>query len=142
MADKDITDTMMDAMFYAVAFAAAVVGLAPVFQRILAATPAAQYFQAQTYEGRPYAKVHNASETLSWRDLIHEWPYTPLMNVFLINDGPDAVEVAINYPNERYIIQPNETRTITRTGAEERIAVIFFICGRGETATVRVEGEY
>jgi hypothetical protein len=94
------------------------------------------------YEGKPYSKTHNATETLSWIDFIHNHPYTPLMSIFLINDGPDAVEVAINYPNDRFTMQPGETRTIERSGAQERIAIIFFKCAEGETATVRVEGEY
>lgn len=104
--------------------------------------PMSEVAALQVYEGKPYSKVHNATETLSWLDLIHDYPYSPLMSVFLINDGPDAVEVAVNYPNDRFTVQPNETRTIVRSGAHERIAVIFFKCAEGETATARVEGEY
>ena len=79
---------------------------------------------------------------LSWIDFIHDYPYAPWMSAYFINDGPDAVEIAINYPNDRFALNPVETVTVTRAGAQERIAMIFLKCAEGETASVRITGEY
>lgn len=102
----------------------------------------AQGLQAQAYQGKTDPKEHTATEVLSWIDLIHAYPYTPWISAYFINDGPDAVEIAINYPNDRFVLNPMETVTVTRSGAQERIAIIFFKCAEGETATVRIIGEY
>lgn len=142
MADKDINDTMMDAMIYSIAFAAMIVGLGPFIQRMLATTPLARHLEAQAYQGKTDPKEHTATEELRWIDLVHEYPYTPWISAYFINDGPDAVEIAINYPNDRFTLNPMETVTVTRTGAQERIAIIFFKCAEGETASVRIIGEY
>ena len=106
------------------------------------AAPMASWAQAQVYSGRTCSRTHNATEALSWEDFIHEWPESPLVSAFIINDGPHAVEVAVNDPNSRLTMGPNETRTIARIGAMERIAIIFFKCAPGEWAHLRIEGEY
>lgn len=106
------------------------------------AAPMTTWAQAQTYSGRICSRTHTATETLSWQDFIHEWPTSPLVSVFIINEGPHAVEMAINDPNSRLVMGANETRTIVRLGAVERIAIIFFKCSPGEWAHLRIEGEY
>ena len=102
----------------------------------------AQELQTLSYRGKLDSPEHTSTETLSWIDLIHDYPYIPWISAYFINDGPDAVEIAVNYPNDRFILNPMETITVSRPGAEERIAIIFFKCAQGETARVRITGEY
>jgi len=109
-------------------------------------TPITQTLQAQAlaqlYQGVANPRTVKVTNKFSWINLVHEYPFTPWISAFFINDGPSAVEVGINYPDNRFTINPNETRTITRTGAEERIKILFFVCYPGLNASVRVEGEY
>jgi hypothetical protein len=105
-------------------------------------TPLTQQMQAQTYRGQTDVKTINADGTLRWLDVRHNFPYTPWVSAFFINDGPDPVQIAINYPDDRFTIYPDETRTVDRSGAQERISIIFYVCQKGKTASVRIEGEY
>jgi len=102
----------------------------------------AQGVQAQAYQGRSDPRQHTATEMLSWIDLIHGYPNTPWISAYVVNDGPDAVEIGINYPNARFVLNPGETVTVSRPGAQERIAILFLKCGVGETTSLRVTGEY
>jgi hypothetical protein len=100
--------------------------------------------QAQTlaYRGRTDSRELQAIPTLKWIDLIADPPYTPWVLCFIINDGPGAVEIAINQPNDRFIMASGETRTINRTGAEEKISSLFYVAEPGFTALLRITGEY
>jgi len=73
---------------------------------------------------------------------IGDWPLTPLINAFFINDGAKGAYLAINQTGEYFTINPGETKTVDRAGAEERIAIIFYWSDKGETTSVRVNGEY
>lgn len=107
-----------------------------------AIAPVAQVLQAQAFQGKSDPREVKASAKLKWIDLIHDYPYTPWISAYFVNDGPYPVEVAINYPNDRFTLNPGETTVVNRSGAQERIAIIFFLCKEGETASVRVTGEY
>jgi len=102
----------------------------------------AQGLQTLSYRGKSDSREHTSTETLSWLDLIHNYPCIPWISAYFINDDPDAVEIAVNYPNDRFTLNPMETVTVSRPGAEERIAIIFFKCAQGETAKIRITGEY
>lgn len=102
----------------------------------------AQYIQAQSYVGVSDPRVVEATDELTYIDLIGEHPYTPWVSVNFINDGPHSVWVAINYLTASYELKDGETASVYRIGAQERISVIFFICNSGEKASVRVVGEY
>ena len=103
----------------------------------------AQTMEAQAYRGKTVSQEVTAASDLRWLDLIHDvYPYTPWVSAYFINHGPQAVELAINYPNERFVLKPQETATVSRLGAVERIAIIFYICAPGETAALRITGEY
>ncbi len=110
------------------------------------ATPAdttlTQYIQSQTYVGVSDPRVVAATSVLSYLDLVGGHPYTPWVSVNFINDGPDPVKIAINYPAALYELLADEAASVYRIGAQERIAVIFFVCERGERASLRVIGEY
>lgn len=102
-----------------------------------------QTIKAQQYYGRTVSKTLNADSELKWLDILHdEYPFTPWICAYIINNGPGVVEIALNYPGERFVMRKNETVTITRSGAQERIAIIFYRCIEGETAVIRVTGEY
>lgn len=113
---------------------------------LMAILPAAQsitqYAQAQAYQGRTVTKTVKANGDLKYLDVRYDYPYTLWISAYFINDGPDPVEIAINYPDDRFTIKPNGTVTINRSGAQERIAVIFYVCERGKTAEVQITGEY
>lgn len=106
------------------------------------AAQTAQALQAQAYTGIADARTVHVTNILSWLNLRHEYPYTSWITAYFINDGPSAVEVGINYPDNRFTINPEETITVDRSGAQERISVIFFICRPGLLASMRVSGEY
>lgn len=100
--------------------------------------------KTQQYQGRTVSKTLYADSQLKWLDILHdEHPYIPWICAYIINQGPGDVEIAINYPGQRFIMKKNETITVTRSGAQERIAIIFYQCvdSRG-TSVLRVTGEY
>jgi len=117
---------------------AGIMTLAPTLQRVFSALPA---IRTQAYRGVTDPREVEATETLKWIDLVSNPPYTPWISAFLINDGPDAVAVGINYPDNRFMMNLGDTITVNRSWASERIAVIFFICPEGR-AKLRIIGEY
>ena len=50
--------------------------------------------------------------------------------------------IAVNQPTAVYELRAEETATVYRIGALERISTIFFHCATGEEAVLRVIGEY
>ena len=138
MAEKALTtydDDMMDAM-------SKVLMLLFGAMFLIAILPVTQQAQAQAYQGRSVTKKVEANSNLKYFDVRHDYPYTLWISAYFINNGPDPVEIAINYPDDRFTIKPNGTTTVNRAGAQERIAVIFYICERGKTAEVEITGEY
>ncbi|MBA7624870.1 hypothetical protein ES703_32284 [subsurface metagenome] len=138
MAEKALTtydDDMMDAMPKVLMLLFGVMFLAAIL-------PITQSAQAQAYFGRTVTKKVEANGSLKYFDVRHDYPYTLWISAYFINDGPDPVEIAINYPDDKFTIKANGTVTVNRSGAQERIAVIFYICEKGKTATVRITGEY
>ncbi len=100
--------------------------------------------KAQQYQGRTVSKTLYSDSQLRWLDILHdEYPYTPWICAYIINQGPGDVEIAINYPGQRFTMKRNETITVSRSGAQERIAIIFYQCVDSSGASVlRVTGEY
>jgi hypothetical protein len=109
---------------------------------LVAILPITQTAQAQAYQGRSITKEVKANDTLKYFDVRHDYPYTFWISVYFINNGPDPVEIAINYPDDKFTIRPNGTITVNRSGAQERIATIFYSCEKGKTAEVEITGEY
>lgn len=98
--------------------------------------------QAQAYSGQEDPRTVRATNILSWINLVYDYPFQPWVSAYFINDGPSAVEIGINYPDDRFTMKPRETITVTRSGAEERIKIIYFICHPGLHADMRVTGVY
>jgi len=113
--------------------------MGPLTQQMQAQT---QALQAQSYGGNEDPRTVPVTNRLSWINLIYDYPFTPWVSAYFINDGPSAVEIGINYPDDRFVMNPRETITVTRTGAEERIKIVYFICSPGLAASVRVTGVY
>jgi len=113
--------------------------LAPMVQGMQVQT---QAIQAQAYSGQEDPRTVPVTNILSWINLLYDYPFTPWISAYFINDGPGTVEIGINYPDDRFTMNPGETITITRSGAEERIKAIYFIARPGLGATVRVTGVY
>lgn len=113
--------------------------LGPVFQGMQTQT---QALQAQAYVGNEDPRDIHATNVLSWINLVYDYPFTPWISAYFINDGPGSVEIGINYPDDRFTMNPGETITVTRSGAEERIKAIYFICRPGLAADLRVTGVY
>ncbi|MBA7707026.1 hypothetical protein ES703_115887 [subsurface metagenome] len=138
MAEKALTiydDDMMDVMTKVLMLIFGVMFL-------MAILPVTQQAQAQAYQGRTVTKEVKANNTLRYLDVRFDYPYTFWISAYFINNGPDPVEIAINYPDDKFTIRPNGTITVSRSGAQERIAVIFYVCERGKTAEVQITGEY
>lgn len=102
----------------------------------------AQQMSLQVYQGINDPRWVDANSNLKYIDLINEKPYQPWMMAYIVNHGPYPVDIALNYPAESFTVGIGETRTINRSGARERINVLFFICGAGQTARISVTGEY
>ncbi len=142
MAEKALTtydDDMMNAMpqmLMVMMMMVLLMAVLPVTQSLT------QSVQAQAYLGRTVSKTKEADGNLRYLDVRFDYPHTLWISAYFINDGPDPVEIAINYPDERFTIKPNETVTVNRSGAQERIAVVFYVCERSKTASVRITGEY
>lgn len=116
--------------------------MANVILNKISSSPLTQYVQAQSYRGVSDPRVIEATDELSYVDLVGEPPYSPWVSANLINDGPDSVRVAVNYSTALYELREGESSSIYRIGAQERIALVFFICNTGERASVRMIGEY
>jgi len=102
----------------------------------------AQALQAQSFVGNEDPRIINVTNRLSWINLVYDYPFQPWISAYFINDGPSAVEIGINFPDDRFVVNPGETITVTRSGAEERIKIIYFICRPGVAAVLRVTGAY
>ena len=138
MAEKALTiydDDMMDVMTKVLMLIFGVMFL-------MAILPVTQQAQAQAYQGRSITKKVKANSELKYFDVRHDYPYTFWISAYFINNGPDPVEIAINYPDDKFTIRPNGTVTVNRSGAQERIATIFYVCEKGKTAEVEITGEY
>lgn len=138
MAEKALTtydDDIMDAIPKVLMVMMGLVLLAAVL-------PITQQAQAQAYHGRTVTKTVKANGDLKYLDVRYDYPYTLWVSAYFINKGPDPVEIAINYPDDRFTISPDGTVTVSRSGAQERIAVIFYVCEKGKTASVTITGEY
>ena len=109
---------------------------------IPAATQTTQALQVLQYRGITDPRELHIDDRFTWIDLIHDPPYRPWVHAFIVNDGPGPVEIGINHPSDREVVGEGETRTVDRSGADELIMSIFFICPPGETALVKVTGEY
>lgn len=132
--DKDLDDTidsvMQMMMMVMVMFV--VIPMLPVAQA------AQQYYQGQQYEGQQSSCALSATSALQHIVLPNPW-----VGAFLINDGPNTVEIRFNDENSMpYILNPNETRTVSRIGADNRIYAIYYNCYPGGTATIRADGVY
>lgn len=107
-----------------------------------AATQTTQALQTLQYRGITDPREVRVDDRFIWIDLIHDPPYRPWVHAFIINDGPDPVQIGINHPSDLEVLGVDETRTVDRTGADELIMSIFFVCSHGQKALVRVTGEY
>ncbi len=98
----------------------------PIMTQAASAQAQTQALEAQAYIGNEDPRNITVTNHLSWINLIYEYPFQPWISAFIINDGPSPVEIGINFPDDRFTINPGETRTVTRTGAEERINIMYF----------------
>ena len=101
-----------------------------------------QALQAQSFVGNEDPRTVRVSNRISWINLIYDYPYQPWISAYIINDGPNPVEIGINFPDDMFTLNPGETITITRFGAEERIKILYFLCGIGRRSIVRITGAY
>jgi len=99
--------------------------------------------EKEEFEGKFDPRTLDATEILQWLDLTEGPPHRPWLSAYFINDGSDSVKIGINHPElERQEIKNGETLTISQKHAKERIRRLFYKCDSGETATVRVVGQW
>lgn len=116
--------------------------MADMITRLTTGSLTAQYMQSRLYQGVTDPRELDVDSDGCSLDLINNEPYTPWVSVQFINDGPDSVWVGVNGPDEKFEIKSGEDATVNRIGALTRISAIYLVCKAGETATVRVIGEY
>ncbi len=93
------------------------------------------------FEGILDPRVLSATDELQELAPAYDWPFTPWICAYFINDGPDEVVIVIN-DSEAFTMKLKETQTIDQTHANERIRVIYYKCNPGESASVRVRGQF
>lgn len=132
--DKDLDDTINSVMQIMMIAMVLIV----VIPMLPFAQAAQQYFQSQQYQGQQSSRTLSATGVSQHVVLPNPW-----VGAFFINDGPNIVEIRINdESSEPYILNPNETRTIGRVGADNRVYAIYYNCYPGGTATIRADGVY
>lgn len=132
--DRDLDDTI-DSVMQVMMIAMVVIVMIPMLP---VAQSAQQYFQSQQYEGQQDSRTLLATSESQHVVLPNPW-----VGAFFINDGPDTVEIRINDEESLpYILNLNETRTVGRVGADNRIYAIYYNCYHGRTATIRADGVY
>jgi len=136
--DEKFMDDVMDAMMMSMMMIIVMMYLLP---RTLSTVGASGLAPSSTYQGRTDQRNITTQNYLQWLDLIADPPYTAWVHCFIINDGPGAANIAINHPNDMFVMGPGETRTIDRSGAAEKILTLFYVTGVGQ-AHLRVTGEY
>jgi hypothetical protein len=135
MFDSKMFDGMMEMMMM-------IVMLAIILPQVLAnksVQSAAIESTGQTDTRKP-----NGDATLRWIDLIHAWPYRPWVSAIFQNTGPNQIEIGINSPNNRFILYPNSPATVNAGDdmAKNGIAIIFYVCGFGDTANLVITGTF
>jgi len=136
--DKDFDDAINSVMQAMTMVVTLMIVLPFIIPRLPVTQAAQQYFQNQQYEGQQDSHTLSATSVSQHIVLPNPW-----VGAFFINDGPSTVEIRMNDENaDPYIINPEESRTISRIGAEIRIYAIYYKCYLGGIATVRVDGVY
>jgi len=97
--------------------------------------------EKEEYQGKIDTRVIEATDALGFLDLVNNYPNTPWINVFLINDGPDTVFLSVNGGSPEIPIHKGEDISVDFSQAERRIETILYRCDIGETASVRVVGK-
>ena len=121
----------------------AVTGLVTQLAQVAQLARIRKALEREQFEGRVDTMTLSATDSQAVLDLLDRWPYSPLVTAYITNDGPKYdVLIAINDPYRWMTIKNSETRTIDHTKAKRRIERIYYKCNSGETASVRVEGEY
>lgn len=98
--------------------------------------------EKEEFEGKVDTITLSVTSKQSCLNLLDRWHYSALITGYFVNDGPDTAYIAINEPYAWLKIKKNETRTVDHTKADRRIERIYYKCDAGETASVRIEGEY
>ncbi len=98
--------------------------------------------EKEEFEGKEDPRTLNATDEIQVLSLTDDFPYTPWITAYFINDGPDPVRISLNRPYAQFELGMGETITVDRAHADERMNIIFYVCDSGETASVRVIGQY
>lgn len=99
--------------------------------------------EKEDFEGKLDPRTLDATDELQWLDLVQDHPFKPWVSAYFVNNGDDSVYIMINDSREkRHKINKNETLTLDHSHADERIERIFYVCDAGETASVRVTGQW
>lgn len=98
--------------------------------------------EKEEFKGKVDTITLSATDEQACLNLLGRWHYTALISAYFVNDGPDTAYIAINEPYAWLKIKINETRTVNHSKADKRIERIYHKCDPGETASVRIEGEY
>ncbi|MBA7574408.1 hypothetical protein ES708_16214 [subsurface metagenome] len=108
----------------------------------VALTKVNKHLEKAEFKGVVDPRTLSATDKLQALAPLYDWPFTPWIGAYFINDGPDTVRLAINEPLNQFDVRLNETITLDYSHADERIRVVFYVCDTGKTASVRVMGEY
>lgn len=131
---RDIDDTI-DSVMQVMMMAMVVVFMIPMLP---VAQSAKRYYDSQLYQGQADSRTLDAVALMRHEVLPNQW-----IGAYFINDGPSAVEIRINDEDSMpYTLGPDETRTVNRAGAENRIYAIYYRTTPGGTATIRADGAY
>ncbi|GAH73931.1 unnamed protein product, partial [marine sediment metagenome] len=120
----------------------AVTGLVTQLAQVAQLARIRKALEREQFKGRVDTPTLSVTSKQSCLNLLDRWHYSALITAYFVNDGPDTAYIAINEPYAWLKIKINETRTVDHTKADKRIERIYHKCDAGETASVRIEGEY
>jgi hypothetical protein len=96
----------------------------------------------QEIEGKEDPRILEATDEPKNISLVKDFPFTPWVYAYIVNDGPDTAIIAIDDRYKEFPMGVNETLTVSRTHTDRRIQTIYYHCDPGETASIRVLGQY
>jgi len=101
-----------------------------------------EYIEKVSFKGKLDVRMITATDVTQNFSPLDEWPNVPWISIFLVNNGPNTVYIAINQASGWMQLLINETRALDYSCADEKIGIVYYVCNPGMTANVRMEGQY
>jgi hypothetical protein len=98
--------------------------------------------EREHFQGKVDSRDLNCTEERQFVDLTMNWPEVPWATASFHNYGPNTAYIGINDTAMEHPLEIDEDFSVDLTKGDRRIDVIYYWCGKGETALLRVVGKY